>query len=108
MTGSEHMSAVDTTGLRKDRLENLMLIVAVGMLEGPVALDRLENQLAERLLTYRRYRQKVDFEPGGLYRRDDPHFDLANHIKCVRLPGPGGKEARQRFVGGIASEPLDP
>ena len=91
-----------------DRPQNLMLIVAVWMLEGPVALDRLENQLAQRQLTYRRYRQKIEFASGVPYWRDDPHFDLANHIKCVRLPGPGGKEARQRFVGGIASEPLDP
>ena len=100
MSHSERMSAVDTTWLRMDRPHNLMLIVCVWMVQGPVALDRLENQLAERLLTYRRYRQKVDFERGGPYWR--------HHIKCVRPPGPGGKEARQRFVGGIASEPLDP
>jgi len=76
------------------------IVVAFGMLEGPVALDRLENQIAERLLTDRRYRQKVDFGPGGPYWRQ--------HIKCVRLPGPGGKEARRRFVGDVACEPPDP
>ena len=107
MSRSERMSSVDTTWLRMDRPHNLMTIVAVWMLEGPVALDRLENQLAERHLTYRRYRQKVEFAPGGPYWRDDPHFDLAHHIKRVRLPGRGGKEALQRFVGDLASEPLD-
>ena len=107
MSRSERMSSVDTTWLRMDRPHNLMLIVAVWILEGPVALDRLENQLAERQLTYRRYRQKVEFVPGGIYWRDDPHFDLAHHITRVRLPGRGGKQALQRFVADLASQPLD-
>jgi diacylglycerol O-acyltransferase / wax synthase len=107
MGHSERMSSVDTTWLRMDRPHNLMIIIGVWILESPVALDRLENQLAERHLTYRRYRQKVEFAPGGPYWRDDPHLDLAHHIKRVRLPGRGGKEALERFVGDLASEPLD-
>jgi hypothetical protein len=67
------------------------------VVEGPVALDRLGNQLAERMLTYRRYRQKVEFTSGGRYWVDDPHFDIAHHIKRMRLPGRGGKEALKRF-----------
>ncbi len=85
MSHSERISSVDTTWLRMDRPHNLMMIVAVWMLEGPVALDRLENQLAERYLTYRRYRQKVEFAQGGPYWVDDPHLALAHHIKRVRL-----------------------
>ena len=91
MSRSERMSPVDTWWLRMDRPPNLMTIVAVWILEGPVALNRLEKQLGERHLTYRRYRQKVEFARGGLYWRDDPNFDLAHHIKRVRLPGRGGK-----------------
>jgi WS/DGAT/MGAT family acyltransferase len=90
-----------------DRPQNLMIIVGVWILEGPVALDRLENQLGERHLTYRRYRQKIEFASGGPYWCDDPHFDLAHHIKRLRLPGRGGKEALERFVADLASEPLD-
>ena len=107
MSDREPMSPVDTTWLRMDRPHNLMMIVAVWVLEGPVALDRLENQLAERYLTYRRYRQKVEFAPGGPYWVDDPLFDLAHHIKRLKLPGRGGKDALQRFVGDLASEPVD-
>jgi len=107
MSNSERMSSIDTTWLRMDRPNNLMLIVAVWILEGPVALDRLEKQLAERQLTYPRYRRKVEFASGGVNWVDDPHFDLAHHIKRMRLPGPGGKEALQRFVADLASEPLD-
>src|SRR5271157_4705850 len=106
MSRSERMSPVDTWWLRMDRPHNLMTIVTVWILEGPVALDRLENQLFERHLTYRRYRQRVEL-PGGPYWRDDPHLALAHHIKRVRLPGHGGKEALERFVGDLASEPFD-
>jgi diacylglycerol O-acyltransferase / wax synthase len=107
MSRRESMSPVDTVWLRMDRPHNLMTIVAVWMLEGPVAFDRLENQLFERHLTYRRYRQKVEFASGGPYWRDDPHLNRAHHIKRVRLPGRGDKEALERFVGDLASEPFD-
>jgi hypothetical protein len=41
MSRSERMSPVDTWWLRMDRPHNLMTIVTVWILEGPVALDRL-------------------------------------------------------------------
>ena len=107
MSRSEPMSLVDTWWLRMDRPHNLMTIVTVWILEGPVALDRLEKQLGERHLTYRRYRQKVEFARGGPYWVDDPRFDLAHHMRRVRLPGRGDKEAFERFAGDLASEPFD-
>ena len=70
--------------------------------------NRLEAQLADGLLAHRRYRQRVEYTPAGVYWRDDPNFDIAHHIKRVRLPGRGGKRALERFVGDLASEPLDP
>jgi len=85
MSRSERITPVDTWWLRMDRPHNPMTIVAVWILEGPVALDRLENQLFERHLTYRRYRQKVEFALGGPYWRDDPHLYLAHHIKRVLM-----------------------
>ena len=108
MSRSERMSAVDTTWLRMDNPGNLMMIVGVWILEGPVALDKVEKQIAEGLMSYRRYRQRVEYAPAGVYWRDDPNFDLAHHIKRVNLPGRGGKRAFERFVGELASEPLDP
>jgi diacylglycerol O-acyltransferase len=108
MSHSERMSSVDTTWLRMDSPANLMMIVAVWVLEGPVALDRIEKQIADGLMSYPRYRQKVDYRPTGVYWRDDPNFDLAHHIKRVNLPGRGGKLELERFVSELASEPLDP
>ena len=71
MSHRERMSSVDTTWLRMDRPANLMMVVAVWLLEGPVALDRVEKQIADGLLSYRRYRQKVELTASGLYWRDD-------------------------------------
>ena len=76
MTRNERMSSVDTTWLRMDRPANPMMIVAVWVLEGPVALDKVEKQVADGLMSYRRYRQKVAYASAGVYWRDDPNFDL--------------------------------
>ena len=108
MSHSERMSPVDTTWLRMDRPTSLMIIVGVWVLEGPIAISRLESQLADGLLAHRRYRQRVEYKSAGVYWRDDPNFDIAHHIKRVRLPGRGGKRALEHFVGDLASEPLDP
>jgi Wax ester synthase-like Acyl-CoA acyltransferase domain len=96
MSRSERMSSIDTTWLRMDRPANPMMIVAVWILEGPVALDKVEKQIAEGNMSYRRYRQKVGYAPDGVHWRDDPNFDLAHHIKRTKLPGRGGKEELER------------
>ncbi len=108
MSQRERMSSVDTTWLRMDRPNNLMMIVGVWMLEGPVDLDAVEAQIVDGLLSYRRYRQRVERGPAGIYWRDDPNFDLSHHLRRIRLPGRGGKPALERLVGELASEPLDP
>ncbi len=108
MSHRERMSSVDTTWLRMDRPNNLMMIVAVWMLEGPVDSERVENQIAEGLLSYRRYRQLVERTPAAIFWRDDPNFDLSHHMHRIRLPGRSGKHALERLVGELASEPLDP
>jgi diacylglycerol O-acyltransferase / wax synthase len=108
MSHRERMSSVDTTWLRMDRPNNLMMIVGVWMLEGPVDVGRVEAQIVEGLLSYRRYRQMVERTSAALYWRDDPNFDLSHHIRRVRLPGRGGKHALERLAGELASEPLDP
>jgi WS/DGAT/MGAT family acyltransferase len=108
MAHRERLSAVDTAWLRMDRPANLMMIVAVWMLQGPVAIDRVESQLTRGFILYPRFRQKIEPTPAGVFWRDDPNFDLTHHLKRVRLPGSGGKRALERFVGDLASDPLDP
>ncbi|MGO9755037.1 MAG: wax ester/triacylglycerol synthase family O-acyltransferase [Roseiarcus sp.] len=101
------MSPVDTTWLRMDRAVNRMVIVGVMMLAPPVDLARLEQTLSARLLAYPRFRQKVEDRAAGPWWVDDPHFDIARHIRRARLPGAGGKAELQAFVAELCSQPLD-
>jgi len=105
--GSERMSPVDTTWLRMDRPVNRMVIVGVMKLAPPIDLERLEQTLATRLLSYPRFRQKVEENATGSFWVDDPHFDIARHIRRARLPGRGGKTELQSFVAELCSQPLD-
>jgi len=104
---SERMDSVDVTWLRMDRPANLMIIVGVLILAGPVDVNRLEATLAERILAYGRFRKRVETHADSFHWCDDPHFDVAHHIKRTRLPGGAGKAELQRFVAELAGRPLD-
>ncbi len=108
MARSELMDPVDTTWLRMDRPANRMIIVGVLTLAPPADIGRIETTLAERILAFHRFRQRVESRPTGMWWCDDPHFDIARHIKRVRLPRPGGKAELERYVAELASRPLDP
>ena len=108
MARSELMDPVDTTWLRMDRPANRMIIVGVLMLAPPADIGRIETTLAERILAFHRFRRRVESRPTGMWWCDDPHFDIARHIKRVRLPRPGGKAELERYVAELASRPLDP
>lgn len=107
MTRGERMSPVDTTWLRMDRPNNPMVIVGVIKLTGPVDPSELAALLAERLLAYRRFRQKAVPRAGGMWWVDDDHFEIGRHIHHVRLPGAGGDAELEQFVGELAATPLD-
>ncbi|MGP0093744.1 MAG: wax ester/triacylglycerol synthase family O-acyltransferase [Xanthobacteraceae bacterium] len=107
MARSERMDPVDTTWLRLDRPTNRMVIIGVLMLAGPVDIARLERTLAERILAFRRFRQRVEFRATGPWWCDDANFDIAHHIKRVRLPGSGGRRELEAFVADLAGRALD-
>ncbi len=108
MAPSERMDSVDVTWWRMDRPANLMVIIGVLMLAGPVDIARLERTLAQRLLAFRRFGQRVETSSAGIWWCDDPNFDISHHIKRVRLPGRGIKADLERFVADLVSQPLDP
>jgi WS/DGAT/MGAT family acyltransferase len=107
MARGERMSPVDTTWLRMDRSNNPMVIVGLIKLAGPVDPIELEHLLGTRLLVYRRFAQRVEVRPGGMWWVDDRHLDLSRHIHHVRLPGAAGDVELERFVGELAATPLD-
>jgi diacylglycerol O-acyltransferase / wax synthase len=107
MSEGKRMAPVDITWLRMDRPRNRMVIVGVIVLREPVDLERVERTLAARLLSYDRFRQKVENGTSAPRWRDDPQFDIERHIRRARLPGAAGKEELQRFVAELATRPLD-
>lgn len=107
MSNSERMAAVDTTWLRIDRPSNPMVIVGVLMLKGPIDAERIEQTIEARLLSFMRFRQRVETRLTGLWWSYDRHFNIDRHIKRVRLPGSGSREELERFVADLASEQLD-
>jgi WS/DGAT/MGAT family acyltransferase len=108
MAHSERMSPVDTTWLRMDRPNNLMVIVGVLKLTGPVDARKLEKIIVDRLLVYRRFRQRVETRPAGTWWVEARDFDISRHIHHIRLPGKGGDAELEHFVGEQAAIPLDP
>lgn len=107
MARRERMAPVDTTWLRMDRPNNLMVIVGVIILRGPVNVARLERTLAARMLAYSRFRQRAVVDATSAWWCEDRSFDISHHIKHVRLPGKGGRAELQRFVAEMATMALD-
>ncbi len=71
------------------------------------ALTRL---IGERIAFVSRYRQRVRRVPGGVANPvwvDDPHFDLAYHVRRSALPRPGSLDQLRELVARIVSRPLD-
>ena len=87
------MSAQDATFLHVENDVTPMHIGGVSIFEGPPPPFRELRAIVESKLPLTpRYRQKVRFVPLGMGEPvwiDDPHFDLAAHVRHVRLGRPG-------------------
>ena len=107
----ERMSKVDTAWLRMDNPSNLMMIVGVWVLQPGIEYSALCDRVEERLLSYPRFRQRVDEDAAGASWVEDRDFDLHNHVRRAKLPrGTKGQTPQQRlqdFVGDLATTPLD-
>ncbi len=79
------------------------------MRAGGVDVRRLRQYIGARLGAIPRYRQRLHPSPpdGQPVWVDDAHFDLAAHVRHVRLGRPGDARALRRLVGRMFSEPLD-
>src|SRR3954463_2019281 len=72
--------------------------------------DTLTRLIADRIAFVPRYREVVRAVPGNVANPvwvDDPHFDLAYHVRRSALPRPGTLEQLRELVARIVSRPLD-
>lgn len=109
---SERMSRVDHAWLRMDTEANLMMIVGVWSIRPGITLAALRERVAERLLKYPRFRQKVveDALLGAQWVADRD-FDIAHHVVAelpLPLRGESNDEVLRDRVGELCSQPLDP
>ena len=105
------MTAVDTAWLRMDHPTNLMVVTGLLSFDSPLDWSRLVETVERRLLVFDRFRQRV-VGRGRLRRRlyweEDPHFDLATHLRRYALPSPGDEDCLREVVGRLVSTPLHP
>ena len=107
----DHMSPLDSVFLHMEDGITHMHIGSCAVFEGPApAYEELVALVASKLPLLTRYRQKVRFVPGGLGRPvwvDDPHFNLAYHVRHSALPPPGLEPELNALMGRLMSQELD-
>ncbi len=110
LTG-ERMTKVDTAWLRMDTPHNLMMIVGVWVLRPGIKVEAMRTRVKEKLLKYRRFKQRVVEDSAGATWVMDRKFDIDNHIVPEKLAIVKGQTAQQAFqarVAELATTPLDP
>ena len=108
---AERMSRVDTAWLRMDNDVNLMMIVGVWLLQPALDYEQLCTRVAEKLLRYDRFKQKVVQDAIGAQWVDDGDFDIHRHVvreKLARRKGQSERAALQALCGKLATQALDP
>ena len=89
----ERMTKVDTAWLRMDGDSNLMMIVGVWVLKPHITREALCARVEERLLKYRRFKQKVVEDAAGATWVDDRDIDNDAHWVVEKLARkPKGRE----------------
>src|SRR5256885_2611606 len=104
------LAPTDAAWLRMEDPTNLMMVTGVLLFDGRVRQDRLRAVVEERLLAFRRFRQRVADPPFGIGLPswvDDDRFDLDAHLHRVALPEPADKAALETYVSDLMSTPLD-
>jgi len=106
----ERMSRVDTAWLRMDTPANLMMIVGVWLIEPTLSVAEARLRVAERLLQYDRFRQKVVEDAVGAQWVEDTHFDIDAHVVPETLQPEAGQtplDALKDRVADLSATPLD-
>src|SRR4029077_14305836 len=104
-------SGLDSSFLHLERDGAHMHVAACALFEGTAPThEELIKGIESRLHLVPRYRQRLAFVPLGQGRPvwvDDPHFNVAYHVRHTALPKPGGEEQLMRLTGRVFSQALD-
>ncbi len=107
----DRLSAIDAGFLAQEKPNTHMHIGGLALFEGePPGLDAFLAHIESRLHLVPRYRQKLATPPLDTGRPvwiDDPHFNLAYHVRNTALPPPGEEDALLNLCARIFSQRLD-
>ncbi len=111
MANPDRLTGLDSSFLHLERGASHMHVAAAMVCEGAApGYDELVAQILSRLHLVPRYRQRLAFVPWGQGRPvwvDDPHFNVAFHVRHTALPAPGGDGQLRRLCGRVFSQALD-
>ncbi len=105
------LSPADALWLDLDRPNNLMVIVALVLLEARPDWDEVLAVVRERMVqrhpVFGQVARPAQRRWGRPRWHDDPDFDLERHVRRTTLPGAGTDAALQAYVEEHLHQPLD-
>jgi diacylglycerol O-acyltransferase len=111
MANRDRLTGLDTSFLHLEHDATHMHVAGCMVFDGQApAYEELVDHILSRLHLVPRYRQRLAFVPlhqGRPVWVDDPHFNVAFHVRHTALPSPGGEDQLRRLCGRIFSQALD-
>jgi diacylglycerol O-acyltransferase len=108
---ADRLTGLDSSFLHLEDGSSHMHVASVTIFEGPPpAYEDLVAHIEGRLSLVPRYRQKLRFVPFNQGRPvwvDDPHFNIAYHVRATALPPPGSEEQLKKLAGRVFAQQLD-
>jgi WS/DGAT/MGAT family acyltransferase len=107
----DRLTGLDSSFLHLERDAAHMHVAGCMVFDGDApTYDELVEQISSRLHLVPRYRQRLAFVPFNQGRPvwvDDPHFNIAFHVRHTALPSPGDEAQLKRLAGRVFSQALD-
>lgn len=110
MSQSTQFSPVDAAWLHMEHPTNLMMITGMILFKEPARPERVREILQQRLLQFKRFRQRVAEPAAGVGLpswEEDPTFNLDAHVHHIALPAPGDRAQLTDLLSDLSSTPLD-
>ena len=105
---AQRLSLVDTAWMHMEMPTNLMMVGSIVFFDETIDREHLLKALRSRLLTYPRFRARVQSTVlVGARWVPDEGFDLGDHVHRVALPAPGGDTELRALLSDLMSHPLD-